>query len=329
MTPIVNYLSPLSRLGLKRYSYKFPLFATLGAAIALEAYAKILLHSPDEMGALAIIIFLFLILYFSFRDGIVGGLTATLITTLYYCYIIFDRNYSGAELTQGLEATIILSALYVLMATIIGWLKQTIDNLIKREAEQKHKLEAILEQLPVGIIVTDSKGKIEIHNQRTASILGMDIPSDFVVGKQTLRPTIRNGKVVPGSQSMLVQVLATGKPIVNREYAVVRGDGKLIYIQGSAAAIHNEKNQVIAAASIINDITNLKEAEKRKDDFVNMASHELKTPVTSMKLYIDLLLEQVSNLDDQKKEIVTSLQLQSVRLQFARCIPSPNRQAIF
>src|SRR5258708_17376763 len=50
----------------------------------------------------------------------------------------------------------------------------------------------------------------------------------------------------------------------------------------------------------IRDITERKELEQRKDEFISMASHELKTPVTSLKGFLSLLQRRLATQDDEK-----------------------------
>lgn len=59
-----------------------------------------------------------------------------------------------------------------------------------------------------------------------------------------------------------------------------------------------------------------KEREQRKDDFMNMSSHELKTPITSISLYLDLLLKRLIKVNDQNLiDMVKNIKRQTVRLQ--------------
>jgi len=179
-------------------------------------------------------------------------------------------------------------------------LKQTIDTLIEREADERRRLQAILEQLPVGVVITDSNGSVIQVNKRVDQMLGLKLPLGHQVGTKALLKTIHNGKDLSPSQGPLAQSLATGRPVVGKDMTILRKDGKQVHMQVSASIIHNRAGKVIAAASIINNITQQKELERRKDDFVNMASHELKTPITSMKLYIETLIGRLDAKDEER-----------------------------
>jgi PAS domain S-box-containing protein len=313
---IFNYLNPLARLGKGNYSYAFPFIVTLSAAVAIELFKYYFNLDQSSTGLVAIFVFIALIVYFSFRDGIRGGFIATNITLIYYCYLIFySLNYRGEELINGIETTIVLGILYFAIAFIIGYLKQNIDRLIQSEANEKRRLQAIIEQLPLGVIITDKDGYITTVNRRLEEILGKRFPKDFQIGRDSLMPAVKDGKSASIKQGPLFKVLHGGKTSAEEEF-IVEKDGRKVYLRLNASVIKNKENKTIAAAEIITDITAQKELDERKDDFVNMASHELKTPLTSMKLYIASLMGAMKRSNDKKSlNTLKSIDTQTQRLQ--------------
>ncbi len=309
MKKILNYLNPIVHLGERNYSFIFPLISLPVAILISELMAQSLFKDPAMFGLVAIFAFLTLIIYFSFRSGLRGGIIAAIFTVAYYFYIIYSRHYKGKELESGISTTLVLGVVYLLLAGTIGWLKETIDGLIEREADGKKRLQAIIQQLPVGIVVTDDKKKVMESNKRLELILGTKFPRDYVIGEGT-------EELIKPSESPLLQALEKNRPIVGKEFMIERADGKHVYIQVSASPIHNKRGRVVAAASIVSDITEQKELERRKDDFVNIASHELKTPLTSMKLYVDVLLKSLKkHSDPQALRMLKSVKDQTQRLQ--------------
>jgi two-component system, OmpR family, phosphate regulon sensor histidine kinase PhoR len=289
MDLLARYLHPMRRLGKRNYSLFFPLFTMLTSFVIGEIIAYVILRDPRSVGMFAIFVPVALIIYFAFRDGLKGGLISAFLTIFYYIYIIYSRNYQGQELTGGLQTTLVLGGLYLLLAAIIGWLKQAIDQLIEQEANERRRFQAIVQQLPVGVIVTDSNGVIDFSNKRADLILGTKVPIGFKVGREQF-VNIVESRPSPATQSILAKALQTGRSITNEEFVVERESGKRVYIEASATPVRNKEGKLIAAAEILSDVTEHRELEKRKDDFVNMASHELKTPITSMKLYLDALI---------------------------------------
>lgn len=315
MRNVFNFTNPLRQLGTRRYSFWIPFIASVLVILLSEIYVYSVAHNPMVVGRYIIFVHVAMIIYFSFRDGIKGGVITVVLAIAYYAYIIYTRNYSGEQLRAGIDATIVLSLLYSLLAGVIGWLKQTLDRLVGREKDERIRLQAIIDQLPVGVVITDSKGIVVEVNKKIDQFLGMKLPKGVKVGQTPLLETKQKGRTLTPSQGPLAVVLSTGKSVVDREVNVLSKDGKQVYLKVSAAPIHSHDGKLIAAASIVTDITQQKELEKRKDDFVNMASHELKTPITSMKLYMDSLQARVKSKDEKLEKILARLQYQTDNLQ--------------
>ncbi len=313
---LLEYFNPISRLGTRHYSFRFPFVATLFTMILIELIANLVLQNPESVGFAAIFVFVIYIIYFAFRDGVSGGIIVSLLTMAYYGYIIYSRQYEGDRLVSSIETSALLGVLYFFLAGTIGWLKQTIDTLIEQEANAKKRLEAIVEQLPVGIIICDANGNYTNVNKQVERILGIPVPLGSVAGMTPLVRGEFNGRPISSQHSQLYRVLSSGKAVIDEEFMIERNDGRKVYVKASAAPIHNRKGKIFAAACLFSDITPQKELEVRKDDFVNMASHELKTPITSLKLYIDSLqIRMKDSKDERLLKTLSSIKYQTERLQ--------------
>lgn len=94
---------------------------------------------------------------------------------------------------------------------------------------------------------------------------------------------------IPAFQAGLAHAAATGIPHVS-EMRFKNTDGKYIWHLNIASPILDEDGRITMWVGSTTDIQSIKEEEKRKKDFVSMLSHELKTPVTSIKGHVQLLL---------------------------------------
>lgn len=306
----------MRHLGDRRYPVLFPLVTMILFSFLVEFFVISILHDPAAVGTYAIFPFVALIIYFAFRSGLRGGFIAAGITILFYLYIIYTLHYTGEQLRSGLNTTAILGFLYLLLGGVIGWLKQRIDILIDLEAGEKRRLQAIIQQLPVGVLVADREGRIEHGNKQVEEILGRHLRLNARVGKDSIANGRAKNQLVKPAQWPLARTLATGKSISGKEFVIEREDGKKVYLEVSAAPIHNREGKMVAAASVLTDMTQQKLMEERKDDFINMASHELKTPLTSMLLYLQLLKGQIEKRgDDQEMTMMGRILDQTERLQ--------------
>jgi signal transduction histidine kinase len=81
----------------------------------------------------------------------------------------------------------------------------------------------------------------------------------------------------------------------------LKKDGTHVDISLNISLIKNEDHEIIGLSKIARDITDQKMAEMRKNDFITIASHELKTPLTTIKSYVQLLLVKARADGDQFK----------------------------
>ena len=91
-------------------------------------------------------------------------------------------------------------------------------------------------------------------------------------------------------------------------------DGKIIWLRSVGRISNNEHNTGTLFSGVVMDISELKQDEQRKNDFISMVSHELKTPLTSMNGYLQILALKVKKNDD----LITARMLDRAQRQMHR-----------
>jgi PAS domain S-box-containing protein len=84
------------------------------------------------------------------------------------------------------------------------------------------------------------------------------------------------------------------------EYRLKRYDGEYRWLADNCVPRLSPNGEFVGFISACIDISELKKLEQRKDDFIKMASHELKTPITSIKGYVQLLLSIYEEMNEEK-----------------------------
>ena len=112
------------------------------------------------------------------------------------------------------------------------------------------------------------------------------------------------------------------------DYSIALPDGSEKILRGAAKIILNEQGDLFRIIGTVQDITQsmrqteelrkLNEADKLKSDFIKMASHELKTPVTSIKGYTQLLLSALKDEENKVSPLLVKSSLVSVDKQITR-----------
>jgi PAS domain S-box-containing protein len=108
----------------------------------------------------------------------------------------------------------------------------------------------------------------------------------------------------------------------NAEFRFIKADGEIRWGLTEGYPFYDFNGDFSGYAGSVTDITEIKKLEQRKDDFIKMASHELKTPITSINGYVQLLMNIYNEADDQKlhlsrptvKSSLTTISKQVVKL---------------
>lgn len=153
-----------------------------------------------------------------------------------------------------------------------------------RESEAKFR--SVMHSAHDAIISTDSADKIIFWNKGAEVIFGYNERETFGKTLEFLMPESYRLWHREG----LKRVSTTGKDNLfgkTIEMQGLRKDGSEFPLELSLALW--KMGEKVFYTGIIRDITERKELERRKDEFISMASHELKTPITSMKIFTEIL----------------------------------------
>ncbi len=163
------------------------------------------------------------------------------------------------------------------------------NKLARLEAEDKLKAseenyKAIVNQSVSGIFKISIEGQILFTNDYFAKMLGYN-------REELLRLTVKDivhpsdlDKTFAGFNSMI----ESGQPF-EVEKRLTRRDHSVIWVTNYAAPLFDSRKQVVGALVVSVDISRQKAVEQQKDEFISIASHELKTPLTSVKAFGQLV----------------------------------------
>ncbi|GEM_PF-599245 len=94
------------------------------------------------------------------------------------------------------------------------------------------------------------------------------------------------------------QIFGSGKKGVSR-FRWIKKNGKQLWVEAHSFVIKDEKGNPIGMRGVTMDISERMALERRKDEFISVASHELKTPLTSMKAFTQLLDRYLKKQQDE------------------------------
>lgn len=194
---------------------------------------------------------------------------------------VYNKRYGGEFMDEDVR---LLERLARNAAAVIAN-AQMFQELI----EEREKLVHTIESLYAGLLLISDTGKIMQMNARARQIFGV---TQDPVGKQ-YTDTINHEKALQVLDRMLANNLSENDEDESKaaeEISVADPETEEDRIfQMHAAQVRGEDGHLIGTAIILNDITEIRNLERMKTEFVAIAAHELRTPMTPIKGFISML----------------------------------------
>jgi PAS domain S-box-containing protein len=124
-------------------------------------------------------------------------------------------------------------------------------------------LRALIETMPIGVIVSDSHGSLVMTNSAAQDILGSMVTGTLADPKRTYTPCYPDGSPFPTREMPLARALHAGTVVRDVEILIRHSDGSEGIILASAAPVTDDKGKVSSAVTIFQDITEQRSVEAR------------------------------------------------------------------
>jgi PAS domain S-box-containing protein len=199
------------------------------------------------------------------------------------------------------------------------------SRLLDEVEREQRRLRAVLDHSPEGIFLAEADTKSIIYaNEAAARILNYPREYLFNISLERVYRLERKpfslthqGQEVNPPNVPLLRALAGGT-VVGEEIQFTRPDRAMVTLLVAAAPIWNEAGVITGAVTIFQDITRRKSIEQQKNEFLSIASHELRTPTTAIQGYAEILQlfaeQNFQPSSTQALQITASILEQSMRL---------------
>ncbi len=178
----------------------------------------------------------------------------------------------------------------------------------KREqevTEERDKVKSVFADLTDGLIYINNKDVIELVNPQAEKYL--DIKGKDLIGKNIIQIKIDNFPIL---RQILSVDTSRGQEIV----PATQPDNTLLV---SSSAIRNEADEYIGMAKVIRDISREKFVDNMKSEFITIAGHQLRTPLSAIKGALNLLKTgDFGPVSDEQKRVLEQCYQYNDRLIF-------------
>lgn len=204
------------------------------------------------------------------------------------------------------------------------------------KATELLKDRALLELMPTAVYVIDELGRIQSFNNKACEFWGRtpklnDTDEKFCGGFKLF---LSDGTYLPHDQTPMAKAVRLGESCRNVEVVIQREDGSEITVMVNISPLRDEQGRIVGAINAFQDVTEivlarrkleaqqqeLERAVSARDTFLSICSHELKTPLTSLKFQTQLTKRKIAKNDesvfDRRAviEMVEENDLQLIRL---------------
>ena len=188
-----------------------------------------------------------------------------------------------------------------------------LENIFARQKELGRQIagresgtQTILRAMQDGLLVVDKSLRVTLVNQAFRKLFGLP---EISLGAP-LRDVVRDATV----DWLIEETLRTGKVMQSE---LIRADSKTNSerdVEISAVPIKDDADLTTGAVVLFHDITQLKQTDKVRRDFVANVSHELRTPLSILRGYIETLLDNPQTSDKELSRILRVMERHSKRL---------------
>jgi PAS domain S-box-containing protein len=206
---------------------------------------------------------------------------------------------------------------------LIGAVNVLIDITDRRRVEEAAResqahLEAIFRSAITGMVEIEPDGTYKMVNDRYCELVGRT-REELLAGMTKIEVTYPDDRDATRQQ---LRALSEGEDFFALEKRYLRPDGSIVWVHNGVSALRDASGRLSGAIAIVTDITDLvhateelEEANNKKDEFLGLISHELRTPITTILGNAKILAERGQGLTpEQARQALNDVKNEAARL---------------
>lgn len=185
-------------------------------------------------------------------------------------------------------------------------LARRLQRLNHKQKLQSNRLKTTVENIPSSILMIDKYGEIVVANK---SFYNVFTPEEAVEHKSYV------DFVDLTLQKLIIEAFKVEKPIYDQIELTIDQVHQKYFDTSCVPILSKTKKNLYGMVIVLHDITNLKKLENLRREFVANVSHELKTPITSIKGFAETLLDGAKNDEQTLNEFLKIISKESDRIE--------------
>lgn len=163
--------------------------------------------------------------------------------------------------------------------------------------QEKDRFNSLTHQLSEGLVVINSNFLVELWNRPITLITGYK-------SKETILKPVEDFIKRKDEKNWISKIIEdctkSKQDYFSTEFEIQPQNCTSRWVSVSGSVVRKKDRTIDQIFLLIRDISKIKELEKQKNDFISIATHELRTPITAIKGYLNFLLRDSSNLSEKQ-----------------------------
>jgi len=189
------------------------------------------------------------------------------------------------------------------LAEILNQMSTELSQKIEQITEDKSQMQSILSSMVEGVMAIDPQGKLLLANSAFCQMFGLDQSSYGRFYYELIRSHELN---------QFIRLVLSTRVSQKREISLIHPEEKDFLVQSALA--EKPKEGSVSAILVFHEITELKKTERIRKDFVANVSHEMRTPLTSIKGFVEALKDGAVNYPEKSARFLSIISQHTDRM---------------
>ncbi|MDW4259120.1 ATP-binding protein [Staphylococcus saprophyticus] len=185
-------------------------------------------------------------------------------------------------------------------------LARRLQRLNHKQKLQSNRLKTTVENIPSSILMIDKYGEIVVANKSFYNVFTPEEAAEHKSYVDFVDLTL---------QKLIIEAFKVEKPIYDQIELTIDQVHQKYFDTSCVPILSKTKKNLYGMVIVLHDITNLKKLENLRREFVANVSHELKTPITSIKGFAETLLDGAKNDEQTLNEFLKIISKESDRIE--------------